>query len=166
MSSFLALTLAAALAATPTPTAPPTQREQPPAPGKPADFQLPRKRSWLSIWGWLFAMLRLRSASARTRSKSWAGTAGFFATSATSCTSCGPNSLSTVPPMLVSSGLTLCSRLPPMRAASSASCCAERVVVPSSSIWEVRSASQVCSAVSCTLPVETTSCTSTLGMLP
>ena len=44
MSSFLALTLAAALAATPTPTAPPTQREQPPAPGKPADFQLPQKR--------------------------------------------------------------------------------------------------------------------------
>jgi zinc protease len=47
MNALISLTLALALAATPsapTPTVPPEQREQPPKPGKPADVKIPERR--------------------------------------------------------------------------------------------------------------------------
>ena len=100
------------------------------------------------------------------RGSSDSGNFGLRTTSATSATICGPNSVSTSPPMVVESPPTLTVSEPPMRAASSEICAAVRVAVPSRIRSPVRSASQTSLAFSKALPVRMLNVTRAFGIVP
>ena len=104
--------------------------------------------------------------SCRTRSTSRSRNAGFIATSATSATSSGANSDSTVPPTTVSSGVTLVSIAPPHRAVAAAISAALRVVVPSVRSAARKLESPVFCAGSSPVPARNTSATVALGAGP
>ena len=78
----------------------------------------------------------------------------------------GANSESTSPPMSVRSSPTLTSSEPPMRAASSAMAVADRSAVPCAMSSPTRSASQISSALSSTLPVRRDTRTAAFGTVP